>query len=105
MQAKAAYEELVRRAREEWLLASCAELLAWDEDTYMPRGGVAHRGNQMALLVGLQHERSTDPRIGELLDTVQDSDLVAEPTAPAAVNVREWRRVYDRLIRLPRRLV
>jgi carboxypeptidase Taq len=105
MQAQAAYEELVRRAREEWLLASCAELLAWDEETYMPRGGVAHRGNQMALLVGLQHDKATDPRIGELLDIVANSDLVTEPTAPAAVNVREWRRMYQRLTRLPRRLV
>jgi len=33
MQAQAAYEELIRRAREESLLASCAELLGWDEET------------------------------------------------------------------------
>jgi carboxypeptidase Taq len=105
MQAQAAYDELIRRTREASLLASCAELLGWDEETYMPRGGVAHRGNQMALLAGLGHERATDPRLGELLDAVERSPLVHDPESPAAVNVRELRRLYQRSVRLPRSLV
>jgi carboxypeptidase Taq len=105
MNAQAAYDELLRRTREEALLASCEALLGWDELTYMPRAGVAHRGNQMALLAGLLHDKATDPRIGELLAAVEGSSLVADPQAPAAVNVRELRRVYRRLTRLPRRLV
>src|SRR6516162_7050369 len=105
MNAQTAYDELVRRARDEALLASCAELLGWDELTYLPRAGAAYRGRQMALLAGLLHERATDPRAGELLATVAGSDLVRDPLAQAAVNVREWRRLYDRLTRLPRRLV
>src|SRR5438105_7697544 len=105
MKADAAYAELIRQAREHALLASCAELLGWDEETYMPRGGVEHRANQLAYLAGLQHERATDPRIGELLELVADSALVADPLSPPAVNVRELRRVYRRLIRIPRSLV
>jgi carboxypeptidase Taq len=105
MRARAAYDELVRWARHEALLASCAELIGWDEETYMPRGGVVHRGNQMALLAGLLHEQATGPRVGELLAAVEGSPLTRDPLAAAAVNVREWRRTYDRLTRLPRRLV
>jgi carboxypeptidase Taq len=105
MNAQAAYEELVRRAREEALLGSCAELLGWDELTCMPRGGADFRGRQMALLAGLLHERTTDPRNGALLAAVEGSDVVSDPLSPAAVNVREWRRAYDRLTRLPRLLV
>jgi carboxypeptidase Taq len=105
MRAQAAYEELLRRAREEALLASCAELLAWDEVTYMPRGGALHRANQLALLAGLEHARATDPRRGELLSELQASSFGSDPEAPAAVNLRELRRRYDRLTRLPRRLV
>jgi carboxypeptidase Taq len=105
MQPQAAYDELIRRTREESLLASCAELLGWDELTYMPPRGVAHRGNQLALLSGLLHEKGTDPRIGELLDVLEQSDLVRDAEAPAAVNVREIRRVYNRAVRLPRALV
>jgi carboxypeptidase Taq len=105
MQSQAAYEELIRRTRRESLLASVTELLGWDELTYMPRAGVAHRGDQMALLAGLLHEQGTDPRIGELLDTLEGSELLRDPLSPEAVNVREIRRVYARQIRLPRLLV
>ena len=99
-----AYQELTRRSREEWLLHSCADLLEWDEQTYMPRGGAEHRGDQMALLAGLLHDRGTAPRLGELLDTIDGSALVAEPDSPAAVNVREIRRGYERERKIPRAL-
>jgi carboxypeptidase Taq len=102
---QAAYEELVRRARELGVLASCSALLGWDEQTYMPPGGAAHRGEQLAHLAGLHHERGTDPRTGELLASVEESDLVADPDSPPAVNVRELRRNYDRRTKLPRGLV
>jgi carboxypeptidase Taq len=71
----------------------------------MPRGGVTHRGEQMALLAGLVHDRATDPRIGELLSDVDGSALVADAESVEAVNVRELRRDFDRETRLPRRLV
>jgi carboxypeptidase Taq len=105
MQADAAYTELIRHVREESLLSSCADLLGWDEETMMPRGGALHRGEQMALLAGMQHDRSADPRRGELLAIVEASSLVADPESSEAANVREIRRAYDRATRLPRRLV
>jgi carboxypeptidase Taq len=105
MRAQQAYDELVRRAREDALLDSCAALLGWDEETYMPRGGAEHRAAQLALLAGLSHERATDPMLDELLSAVDGSELVRDPLAPAAVNVRQWRRLYDRERRLPRGLV
>ncbi len=105
MRADQAYEELLRRVREEALLSSCEALLEWDEETYMPAGGVENRSEQLALLAGLLHERGTDPRIGELLSELEGSELLADRRSPEAVNVREIRREYDRYVRLPRRLV
>jgi carboxypeptidase Taq len=105
MRPEAAYHELIRRTREESLLACCAELLGWDEETYLPRGGVAHRAEQMALLAGMQHARATDPRLGELLDILEGSPLINDPSLPVAANVRELRRLYRRHTRLPRQLV
>src|SRR5436190_23095649 len=93
---RGAYEELIRRARELGVLASCSALLGWDEQTYMPPGGSAHRGEQCAHLAGLHHERATDGRIGELLAIVEGSDLLADPDTPPAVNTRELRRSYER---------
>src|SRR5215469_9320767 len=101
MQPREAYEELARKVKEEAVLASCVEVLGWDEETYMPEAGVAHRAEQQALLAGLLHDRATDPRLGELLATVEGSDLVADPNSAEAVNVRELRRLYNRAVRLP----
>jgi carboxypeptidase Taq len=105
MRADDAYDELIRRVREETLLTSCEALLEWDEETYMPGGGVGNRSEQLALIAGLLHERGTDPRIADLLAELEGSHLLADRIAPAAVNVRELRREYDRHVRLPRRLV
>ncbi|MGH7527490.1 MAG: carboxypeptidase M32, partial [Gemmatimonadales bacterium] len=105
MHPSAAYDELIRLSREESVLASCLDVLEWDEETCLPRAGVAHRSEQLALLAGLLHDRSTDPRVGELLAVIEASDLVADSESPTAVNVRELRRGYDRERRLPRRLV
>lgn len=71
----------------------------------MPRAGVRHRGEQMALIAGLAHDRATDPRLGDLLAAVEGSSLVDDPESVEAVNVRERRRDYDRETKLPRRLV
>ena len=105
MRADKAYDELIRRGREEGLLTTVEALLEWDEETYMPSGGVENRSEQLALLAGLLHERGTDPRIGELLGEVEGSNLLADPLAPAAVNVRVLRRDYDRSVLVPRSLV
>ncbi len=100
-----AYAELVRLARDESVLSSCLDVLEWDEEVCMPRGGVEHRAEQMALLAGLVHDRGTDPRYDELLNVVEASSLVRDPESAVAVNARELRRGYDRERRIPRRLV
>ena len=105
MRADQAYDELMRRVREESLLTGIEALLEWDEETYMPSGGVESRSEQLALVAGLLHDRGTDPRFGELLSALEGSDLLADPAAPAAANVRVVRREYERFIRLPRALV
>jgi carboxypeptidase Taq len=105
MQSQAAYVELMRRNREASLLGSCAELLGWDELTCMPPAGSANRAEQLALLAGMQHERATDPRLGELFAAVEGSALTAEVDSVTAANIRELRRFYDRQVRLPRSLV
>jgi carboxypeptidase Taq len=105
MRADWAYDELLRRVREETLLTTIDALLEWDEETYMPGGGVENRSEQMALVAGLLHERGTDPRVGDLLAELEGSDLLTDPASPASVNVRTLRRDYDRYVRLPRKLV
>lgn len=105
MNANDAYAELTQRWREAALLGSCASLLSWDEQTYLPKGGAEHRGAQMALLAGLKHEKGTDPRIGELLALAQDASDAKDPLGVVAVNLREIKRVHERASKLPKALV
>jgi carboxypeptidase Taq len=105
MRADQAYTELMRLSREETILGSCSDLLEWDEEVFMPPGGVEHRAEQLALLAGILHEKGCDPRVDELLAIVEQSDLVRDPGSDAAVNVRELRREFDRERRLPASLV
>src|SRR5207245_2257173 len=99
-----AYAELIRRVKECRLLNSCAEMLAWDERTYMPHNGSAHRAEQMALLARLAHEMITAPEVGQLLSQADGSGKSNQDT-PQAANLREIRRSYDRLVKLPKELV
>jgi carboxypeptidase Taq len=102
--AEQAYADLIQRVKEYSLLGSCASLLGWDERTYMPRQGSAHRAEQMALLARLAHEMLTAPQIGDLLAEVEASPLPKQQEDVAA-NVREIRRSYDRAVKLPKKLV
>src|SRR5579884_2312154 len=105
MDPRAAYDELIRRVKEARLLESCGAVLGWDERTYMPREGSAHRGEQMALLARMTHQMLTDPEIGRLLGEVEGSPAARDPDGEQAANVREIRRTYDRAVKLPKELV
>jgi len=100
-----AYDELIRRMKEIGLLGSCAGLLGWDQRTYMPTKASPYRAEQLALLSGMIHQKFTDPEIGGLIGEVEGSALVTDPESAPAVNIREWRRSYDRMTRLPKALV
>ena len=87
--------------REIGRLEAIDSLLEWDQETYMPPGGLKGRSEQRALAARLKHERLTAPELGELLSSL-------EPTGDDAVlatNVREMRRQYDRAVKLPTDLV
>jgi carboxypeptidase Taq len=103
--AAQAYEELIHRVKEYQVLGSCRSLLDWDEQTYMPKKGSAHRAEQVSLLAKLGHGMLTAPQVGELLGSVEGTDLAKKPEADSAVNIREIRRVYDRATKLPPKLV
>ncbi|MCB0073599.1 MAG: hypothetical protein KDE20_19160, partial [Caldilineaceae bacterium] len=101
----AAYEQLTQELRQLALLRSCGAVLGWDEQTYLPRHGAEHRAEQLALLAGLSHERATSPLIAELLAELNDDGAPGGEGSPAAANVHEARRSYERATKLPRRLV
>ena len=93
-----AYDDLMAHARETEALAQVAGRLGWDQETVMPRGAAAQRGEESAAMEGVLHARGTDPRIGDWLAAAQAPDAVAE------ANLREVRRAYERANKVPAKL-
>lgn len=99
-----AYEELLAIVKDVLSWGSIGSILSWDFETYMPGGGTTQRSMQLALLEQLVHEKSTSPRIGELLAVAErDETLLADPLK--ARNVALVRRDYDKETKLPADLV
>ena len=100
------YERLLSLARNAGLIGGSASMLGWDQEVLMPEGGIAYRGEQLALLAKLHHEMSTSEAFADALaECESDSELTADPTSAAAVNIREFRWGLDRQTKLPAELV
>jgi carboxypeptidase Taq len=85
-------------------LGSVNGLLAWDQETKMPKAGADARAEQLALLAGLLHERRTSEELGDLIAACeQDRELAADEAT--AADLREIRRDFDLATKLPAELV
>lgn len=103
--SQATLDKLCSHARETALLQSVAELLGWDERTKMPAAAGAYRAEQMTYLSSLVHRRQTDPRLDDWLAELATSDLASDPHSDPGATIREMRREYDKLVKLPQSLV
>lgn len=101
LQFQELFQELRARLSEIDDLQSAASLLHWDQATYMPEGGAAARGRQLSTLSRLAHEKSTDARIGQLLDGLEPQVLAMPSDAFEPSFVRQARRNFERSRRVP----
>ncbi len=94
-------QELKRHLQEVSDLDSAAALLNWDQTTYMPPGGAAARGRQIALLAQLSHEKLTDPAVGKLLDDLRSYEESLPYDSDDASLIRVARRNFQRAVKVP----
>jgi carboxypeptidase Taq len=86
-------------------LSRAAALLEWDQETYMPPGGIQARAQQLSTLMRLSHMRLSSDRVGKLLDGLED-ELATKPyDSDEASLVRVTRRDYDDAVKLPPELI
>lgn len=104
MNSEEAYDQLCNRSRSISYLASAIAVLHWDQRTSLPPKGHTHRANQLAALAQMHHQMVTDPIIGDLLAKVEGSSINQDPLSAESVNIREWRRGYERAVKIPERL-
>src|SRR6478736_8856591 len=82
-----------------------ASVLTWDQETYMPPGGVANRADQLTTLRRIAHVAFTADEVGELLDAAE-VEVAGEPfDSDDASLVRVTRRDYDHARKLSAELV
>ncbi len=86
-------------------LGALGALAGWDQNTALPDGAGEVRGQQLATLQGVVHERTTSPRLGQLLSELAEPVLRDPFTDADRGLVRETKRAYDHATRLPRGLV
>jgi carboxypeptidase Taq len=99
-----ALEQLKQRAAEIRSLRAIANLLDWDQLTIMPPAGAHHRGEHMALILRLAHQRLIDPEVGRLLDELGPVAGSLDPDSDDAGLVRLMRWEYDKAVRVPAEL-
>jgi carboxypeptidase Taq len=98
---EAALGELKARLREIEDLHAAAQVLGWDQATYMPEGGAPARARHIASLKHLAHQRARDPALGRLLDRLQAYAEGLPSDADAACLIRRARRDFATASKVP----
>ena len=86
-------------------LTRAAMVLEWDQETYMPPGGVQGRAEQLSTLLTLSHVKFTSDEVGKLIEDLEDELAGAPFDSDDASIVRVTRRDYDQARKLPPELV
>src|SRR5712691_11533033 len=93
------------------ILAEVADLeraravLDWDQETYMPPGGVQGRAEQLSTLSELAHVKFTSDEVGRLLDQAEGEVASLPFDSDEASLVRVTRRDRELARKLPPELV
>ncbi|WP_299741653.1 carboxypeptidase M32 [uncultured Tateyamaria sp.] len=92
-----AFDDLLAFDHTTQALGQVAGRLGWDQETMMPRGAAAQRGEEMAAMESVLHARRTDPQVGEWLAAIEGGVL----DQVGAAKLREIKRSYDRASKVP----
>ncbi len=86
-------------------LNAAQALLSWDQETYMPPGGLNARAQQLATLGKLAHERFVSDEVGRLLEELEPLAAELDADSDQARMISVVRRDFDKATRLPATLV
>lgn len=87
------------------MVNSISGLLVWDQSVNLGPDGFDYRGEQLAFLNALSHEKATAPEIGAWLSTIENGNFLEDSGPEVRGNMREIRRQYDRAVKVPAALV
>jgi carboxypeptidase Taq len=93
-----AYDELLIRLKDIDLVSQIGGLLGWDQEVLMPPKAAALRAEQLSWISKTGHEKLTNPRIGELLEQLEQRD---DLNGVQMGNLRLTRDSYRKATKLP----
>ncbi len=103
------YEKLTKLSKRAAIYASISHLLAWDQETKMPKEAIGLRCEQNELITSLIHKEQTSPEFAKTLCSLIDIETgaILDPTlSPRQMAaLREWRRDYLHASKLPTKFV
>ena len=99
------YQQVCEHNKETQLLRTTSALLDWDHQTKLPKQAAAYRSEQSTYLAGKIHERNTDVRLGEWLETLVTSEWGGDEHSAERATVREMHHHYKKSAKLPMELV
>ena len=97
-----AYEELLERLKDIDLVNQIGGLLGWDQEVLMPPKAAKLRAEQLSWVSKTGHEKLTHPRIGELLNILEQEENLNETQKG---NIRLTRDSYNKATKLPTEFV
>ena len=86
-------------------LNHASALLGWDQQTYMPADGAEARGQQLATLGKVAHQKATSEEVGKLLQDLKQEFAGADPSSDEAAMIRVAGRDHDKAVRVPSEFV
>jgi carboxypeptidase Taq len=84
---------------------SAAAVLGWDQETYMPKGGIDDRANQLATLSKISHQKFTSEKVGDL---IAEGKIDIQGKAPDSDDnrlIKVLNRDYQKSVKVPTELV
>ncbi len=92
-----AYEQLMGFTHTTQALGEVAGRLGWDQEAIMPAGAAPQRAEEMAAMESVLHARRIDPKVGEWLAAIDETQLDEVGRA----QVRHIRKSFERTSKVP----
>jgi carboxypeptidase Taq len=80
-------------------------VLSWDQETYMPRGGINDRANQLATLSKISHQKFISEEVGKLIARAKIDVQKEAPDSNGSRLIKVLDRNYQKSVKVPSRLV
>ena len=97
------YEELIKYVKQTEALSHASGLIAWDQETKMPKGSVEQRADTLSVLESEIHKRKSNKYIEELISYIKKDDLSKIEKSKQTKEIKTFLKYFKEVINLKRK--